>query len=170
MFKKIALVLLLALPMSGFAQTFKFGHVKIYDVITVMPEYIKAQADLQALEKQYTTEIKRTSDEFNKKYAEFMAAKDTLPLNISERRQKELQDMAQRGQEYQQDVQNQLQKAQEEKMTPIFKKAEDAIKAVGVSEGFTYIFDLSNKQSIPFVNDKVSVDVTSMVKSKLGIK
>lgn len=170
MFKKIALVLLFALPMGGFAQTFKFGHVKIYDVITIMPEYIKAQDDLRKLEKQYTDEIKRTSDEFNKKYAEFMAAKDTLPLNISERRQKELQDMAQRGEEYKQEAQNQLQKAQEEKMTPIFKKAEDAIKNVGTTEGFTYIFDLSNKQSIPFVNEKVSIDVTTMVKSKLGIK
>ncbi len=171
MLKKFALVLLLALPMMGAsAQTFKFGHVKFYDVVTAMPEYVKAQAELQALQKQYTTEIKRTSDEFNKKYAEFVAAKDTLPQNISERRQKELQDMSQRGQEYEQEAQQQMQKAQEEKTTPIFKKAEDAIKAVGEAEGFTYIFDLSNKSSIPFVNEKVSIDVTQMVKSKLGIK
>ena len=89
MLKKIALLLLLALPLGASAQTFKFGHMKFAVIITIMPEYIKAQADLQALQKQYTTEIKRTSDEFNKKYAGFVAAKDTLPQNISERRQKE---------------------------------------------------------------------------------
>ena len=170
MLKKIALVLLFALPVGAFAQTFKFGHMKFSEVITVMPEYIKAQTELQALQKQYTNEIKRTSDEFNKKYAEFVAAKDTLPQNISERRQKELQDMAQRGQEYEQEAQTQLQKAQEEKTTPIFKKLEDAIKAVGEAEGYTYIFDVSNKTTIPFVNEKTSIDVTPAIKTKLGIK
>ncbi len=170
MLKKIALVLLFALPVGAFAQTFKFGHMKFSEVITVMPEYIKAQTELQALQKQYTNEIKRTSDEFNKKYAEFVAAKDTLPQNISERRQKELQDMSQRGQEYEQEAQQQLQKAQEEKTAPIFKKLENAIKAVGDAEGFTYIFDVSNKTVIPFVNEKTSIDVTPAIKAKLGIK
>lgn len=170
MLKKIALLLLLALPLGASAQTFKFGHMKFADIITIMPEYIKAQADLQALQKQYTTEIKRTSDEFNKKYAEFVAAKDTLPQNISERRQKELQDMAQRGQEYEQQAQQELQKAQEEKTAPIFKKLEDAIAAVGQAEGYTYIFDVSNKTTIPFVNEKTSIDVTPAIKAKLGIK
>jgi len=170
MLKKIALVLLFALPVGAFAQTFKFGHMKFSEIVTVMPEYIKAQTELQALQKQYTNEIKRTSDEFNKKYAEFVAAKDTLPQNISERRQKELQDMAQRGQEYEQEAQTQLQKAQEEKTTPIFKKLEDAIKAVGEAEGYTYIFDVSNKTTIPFVNEKTSIDVTPAIKTKLGIK
>jgi len=170
MLKKIALLLLLALPLGASAQTFKFGHMKFADIITIMPEYIKAQADLQALQKQYTTEIKRTSDEFNKKYAEFVAAKDTLPQNISERRQKELQDMAQRGQEYEQQAQQELQKAQEAKTAPIFKKLEDAIAAVGQAEGYTYIFDVSNKTTIPFVNEKTSIDVTPAIKAKLGIK
>jgi len=41
MLKKIALLLLLILPMSVFAQ--KFGHVKTADIITVMPEFTKAQ-------------------------------------------------------------------------------------------------------------------------------
>ncbi|BEG99843.1 OmpH family outer membrane protein [Bacteroides sedimenti] len=170
MLKKIALVLLFALPVGAFAQTFKFGHMKFSEIVTVMPEYIKAQSDLQALQKQYASEIKRTQDEFNKKYAEFIAAKDTLPQNISERRQKELQDMAQRGQEYEQEAQAQLQKAQEEKTAPIFKKLEDAITAVGQAEGFTYIFDVSNKTIIPFVNEKTSIDATPAIKAKLGIK
>ena len=43
MLKKIALLLLLIAPMSVFAQ--KFGHVKFAEILTVMPEYTKAQTD-----------------------------------------------------------------------------------------------------------------------------
>lgn len=43
MLKKIALVMLLALPMGVFAQNLKFGHINAQEIITVMPEFTKAQ-------------------------------------------------------------------------------------------------------------------------------
>ena len=47
MLKKIALVMLLALPMGVFAQNLKFGHINAQEIITVMPEFTKAQNDIQ---------------------------------------------------------------------------------------------------------------------------
>ena len=110
MLKKIALVMLLALPMGVFAQNLKFGHINAQEIITVMPEFTKAQNDIQNLEKQLTAELQRTQEEFNKKYQEFQQAiaKDSLPANIAERRQKELQDMMQRQEQFQQDAQQQM--------------------------------------------------------------
>ena len=70
MLKKIALVMLLALPMGVFAQNLKFGHINAQEIITVMPEFTKAQNDIQNLEKQLTAELQRTQEEFNKKYQE----------------------------------------------------------------------------------------------------
>ena len=171
MLKKITIFILLALPMSVFAQNFKFGHINGQEIITVMPEFTKAQNDLKALEKQLTDELKRTQDEFNKKYQEFQQAisKDSLPANIAERRQKELQDMAQRQEQFQQDAAQQMQKAQADLMTPIYKKLDDAIKAVGVSEGVIYIFDLA-RTSIPYINESQSTNLTNKVKNQLGIK
>lgn len=95
MLKKIALVLLLIVPMSVFAQ--KFGHVKSMDVITIMPEYTKAQTDIQAMQKQYEDEIKRATDELTKKYTEYQQEQANLPKNIQERRQKELQDLQEKA-------------------------------------------------------------------------
>jgi outer membrane protein len=153
------------------AQTLKFGHITSNEIIMAMPEFTKAQTDLQALEKKYTDEIKRTNEEFNKKYQEFQQAmaKDSLPQNIAERRQKELQDMMQRSEQFQQEAAQNMQKAQTELMAPISKKVEDAIKAVGEAENMVYIFDLA-RTSIPFVNEKLSVNVTPLVKAKLGLK
>ena len=171
MLKKIALVMLLALPMGVFAQNLKFGHINAQEIITVMPEFTKAQNDIQTLEKQLTAELQRTQEEFNKKYQEFQQAiaKDSLPPNIAERRQKELQDMMQRQEQFQQEAQQQMQKAQADAMAPIYKKLDDAIKAVGAAEGVIYIFDLA-RTSIPYVNESQSINLTSKVKANLGIK
>ena len=171
MLKKIALVLLLALPMGVFAQNLKFGHINAQEIITVMPEFTKAQNDIQALDKQLTSELQRTQEEFNKKYQEFQQAisKDSLPPNIAERRQKELIDMQQRQEQFQQEAAQQMQKAQTEAMAPIYKKLDDAIKAVGASEGVIYIFDLA-RTPIPYINESQSVNLTNKVKAQLGIK
>lgn len=167
MLKKIALLLLLIAPMSVFAQ--KFGHVKFAEILTVMPEYTKAQTDIQAQQKQYEDEIKRASDELTKKFTEYQQEQANLPKNIQERRQKELQELNEKGMQFQADAQQQLQKAYAEMMEPIYKKIDDAIKAVGQEGGYVYIFDL-NRTDIPFVNESLSTDVTPIVKGKLGLK
>ena len=167
MLKKIALLLLLIAPMSVIAQ--KFGHVKFAEILTVMPEYTKAQTDIQAQQKQYEDEMKRASDELTKKFTEYQQEQANLPKNIQERRQKELQELNEKGMQFQADAQQQLQKAYAEMMEPIYKKIDDAIKAVGQEGGYVYIFDL-NRTDIPFVNESLSTDVTPAVKGKLGLK
>ena len=168
MLKKIALlVVLFALPLGAMAQ--KFAHMNSQEVIVVMPEYTKAQADLEAMSKKYSQEMERTQSEFNKKVQEFQQQADSLPRNIAERRQKELQELQEKGMQFQQDAQQQLQKSYADMMEPIYKKIEDAIKAVGQEGGYTYIFDL-NRTEIPYVNGAPSTDVTTAVKAKVGIK
>lgn len=163
--------MLLALPMGVFAQNLKFGHINAQEIVQVMPEFTKAQNDIQTLEKQLSSEFQRSQEEFNKKYQEFQQAiaKDSLPQNIAERRQKELIDMQQRQEQFQQEAAQQLQKAQNDALAPIYKKLDDAIKAVGVAEGVIYIFDLA-RTPIPYVNESQSVNLTAKVKAQLGIK
>ena len=166
MLKKIALLLMLILPMSVFAQ--KFGHIKTQEILTAMPEYTKAQTDIQTMQKQYDDEMKRLSEEIQKKFAAYQQEQANLPKNIQERRQKELQELNERGMQMQQDAQQQLQQSWMEMLEPIAKKIDDAIKAVGQEGGYVYIFDL-NATQIPFVNETLSTDVTGAVKAKLGL-
>ena len=168
MLKKIALVLMLALPMGVFAQNLKFGHINAQEIVSAMPEFAKAQSDIEALDKQLTSELQRTQEEFNKKFQQAIA-KDSLPANIAERRQKELQDMMQRQEQFQQEAQQQMQKAQADAMAPIYKKLDDAIKAVGAAEGVIYIFDLA-RTPVAYVNESQSINLTPKVKTQLGIK
>ena len=63
MLKKIALlVVMFALPLGAMAQA-KFAHMNSQDVIAVMPEFTKAQADLDAMSKKYQDEMQRTNEE-----------------------------------------------------------------------------------------------------------
>ena len=167
MLKKIALILMLILPMSVFAQ--KFGHIRSQEILIVMPEYTKAQTDIETMRKQYEEEMKRVEQEFQKKFTAFQEEQANLPKNILERRQKELQELNERGMQMQQDAQQQLQQSWMQMLEPIAKKIDDAIKAVGQEGGYVFIFDL-NATQIPFINETYATDVTSAVKAKLGIQ
>lgn len=169
MIKKLLLILMLAMPLMAMAQTYKFGHVYMSEIIVMMPEYNAAKTEMEDVQKKYIDEIQMADQEMQKKYTEYMSQRDSLPQSIRERREKEIQDLAQRGEEFKAEVEQILAKKQQELTEPIIRKANDALKSVGTEKGFTYIFDLS-QTPIPFVNDQQSVDVTADVKAKLGIK
>ena len=167
MLKKIFLLLMLVLPMSVFAQ--KFGHIKTQEILTVMPEYTKAQTDIDTMRQQYENEFKIVQEDFQKKFTAFQQEQANLPKNILERRQNELEQLNQRAMQMRQDAQQELEKSWFEMLEPIAKKIDDAIKAVGQEGGYVYIFDLNSTQ-IPFISDTHSTDVTSTVKAKLGLQ
>ncbi len=168
MLKKIALIaVLFILPLGVMAQS-KFAHMNSQEVISVMPEFTKAQTDLEALSKQYTEEMQRSEQEFNRKYQELIQQQDSLPKNILERRQKEVQDMAQRQQQFQQEAYQAMEKAQQDAMVPIYNKLNEAVQAVGKAEGVVYIFDVA-RTPVAYIGTE-SIDVTAKVKAQLGIK
>ena len=166
MLKKIALLLLLVLPMSLFAQ--KFAYFKSESIIPVMPEFAKSQQDIETQRKQYEEEIKRYQDEFSKKFAAFQQEQKTLPQNILERRQKELQELQEKVMQLQQDAQQQLKKIYADLMAPIYDKMEKAVKAVGKAGAYTMVFDL-NRTDIPYIDEVAVKDITNDIKKNLGV-
>ncbi len=165
--KKLFLALMMLLPMAAMAQA-KFGHVNSADVMQALPEFTAARNDIEALTKQYEADLKLMQDELQKKGEAFEKEQATLPDNIKQRRQQELQDMYQKIQQSYQDNQQALQKAQQEKMQAITTKVVDAIKKVGESGGYVYIMDTT--AGIPYISTTLSTDVTAQVKAQLGLK
>ena len=165
--KKLLFLALLIAPLSVFSQ--KFGHLDSGVVIQLLPEYTQAQADLQTLQKQFEDELQYMRDEFTRKSDEFSTQSSTLPDNIRERRNKELEELYNKMNQYYQDSQQSLQLASQEKMGDITTKVLKAIKQVGEEGGFVYIFD-SAGDMVPYVSQTLSTDVTELVKTKLGIK
>ena len=164
--KKVLIMILMLAPLAAMAQ--KFGHVNSQEVIQAMPEYTKAKTEIDALQQQYEADPKGMQDEFTKKVKDYEANANTLPENIKQRRETELQEMDQKIRQSYQDNQQALAKASQEKMQVITTKVIDAIKAVGQAGGYVYIMD--NASGIPYISPTLSTDVTAQVKAKLGIK
>ncbi|MBQ9216289.1 MAG: OmpH family outer membrane protein [Prevotella sp.] len=145
----------------------KFGHVNTQEIMQALPDVTKAQNELKALAEQYDADLKSMQDELQKKADAFDKEQATLPENIKQRRQQELQDMYQKIQQSYQDNQQALAKAQQDKMQPIQQKVMDAITAVGKEGGFVYIMEIGSQL---YISTTLSTDVTAQVKTKLGLK
>lgn len=164
--KKILLAAMMFAPVATFAQ--KFGHVNAQEIMQQMPEYATAKTELDALQKQYEADLKGMQDELTKKSEDYDKNKASLPTNIQQRREQELQEMYQKIQQSYQDNQQALAKASQEKMQTITTKLVDAIKSVGQTGGYVYIMDIQG--GIPYISTTLSTDVTAQVKAKLGLK
>ena len=164
--KKFLVLLLIAAPMSLFAQ--KFGFVNAPEIAQMMPEFTKANNDLQTLQKQYADEYERLRAEFEKKGAEYEQAKDSLPAAILQRREKDLQDLYTRLQQYEQESYQNLQQAQQTKLAEVNQVLTKAIQAIGQEGGYVCVFDLAS--GIPYISKTLCEDLTETVKAKLGIK
>lgn len=163
--KKLLLMLLMFAPLTMMAQ--KFGHVNAQEIIQAMPEFTKAKAEIEALQKQYEADLKGMQDELQKKAEAFEKEQATLPENIKQRRETELQEMYQKIQQTAQDNQQQFNKLQQEKLGPILAKVRTAIENVAKNGGYTYIMEKAAGQPL-YINEALSKDVTAEVKVELN--
>lgn len=167
MFKKVILAVALALPFSALAQ--KFGVVDLESVFQAMPETAAMQTQLTDTSKKYEEEFAKLQEEVNKLYAEFQNIQNdaNTPESIKERRIQEIQERAQKVDQFRNTAQQDLARLQDTLMAPIQTKIQDAVKAVGAEGSFTFIFP--NEQGLLLYMGTDVTDVTSLVRAKLGL-
>lgn len=168
MFKKIALVLLCALPLSLMAQEVKLGHVNSQEILSLMPERATIEKTITDLQSQWEKELAKMSEEYYAKIKEFQDKQATMSESIKQARQSEIADIEQRINTLKQTASADIQKKQQDLFTPVIEKVKKAITEVGSENGYLYIFDLST-QGIVYQSPK-SNDVTALVKKKLALK
>jgi len=164
--KKLILMFLAFAPFAAFAQTPKFGHLNAQEVMSSLPEFIKARGELEATAKQYENDLKAMQEELQRKADEYDKTKSTMNETKQKETENSLMELNQKIQQAYQDNSQALQKAQQEKLAPITNKLVEAIKAVGKAGGYVYIMDVS--AGIPYISDTLSKDVTSEVKAELN--
>ncbi|MBQ7495956.1 MAG: OmpH family outer membrane protein [Bacteroidaceae bacterium] len=165
--KKILFAALLMLaPFTLMAQ--KFGHFNAQELMEALPETATMRTELQTLGQQYEADQKRMQEELQKKADDFQKEQANLLENVRARREQELNDLYQRYQQSVADNQQAFQKAQMEKLQAIQDKVLTAVKKVGEEGGYVYIMDTSSG-AVPFINTKLSTDVTPELKKALGL-
>ena len=165
--KRTFLILCAAMlfPIFAGAQSHKIGIVDSQKVLSEMPEMKSMQSELDNLAKKYEDTLVQLQKEFQTKYQDFVKEQETMVESIKSRKQQELEDLSKRIQDLNNVAQQDMQKKQVELFAPIQTKLREAINKVGNDGGSTYIMDASQMLYV----GNGSEDVTSLVKSKLGL-
>lgn len=159
--KKIIIAILLALPMTMFAQ--KIGHVNSASIVQGLSEYTALQTEIQNLQKQFQDELQRKESDLKAKTEVYEKEAATLSETLKQYREQELQKAYQEYQQFGQTSEQELQKVYQTKMATIQEKVMNAVKEVGAAGGYAYILD---EASLPYVGTTGN-DVTEQVKAKL---
>ncbi len=167
LFKLIIAAAILLFSNDLFAQSLKFGHINSSELIQSMPQTKQADSSLKAYGGSLDLQLKGMTAEYQNKLQIYQGKKDSLPDAIRATKEKELEDLGNRIQDFQQTAQESIQKKKEELYGPILKKAETAIKDIAKEKGYSYIFDTSQGMVL-FAQE--SDNMMPVVKAKLGLK
>ena len=111
---------------SLFAQ--KFGQIDMQALLLSMPE---TKGEMQAKMEEFTKNLQDTYEtmnvEFNTKYQDYMKNMNTLPESTRQIKEKELNELSNRRDEFIQMAQQDSQKEQARLMEPIIAKAREAL-------------------------------------------
>lgn len=167
MIKKFLLAIMIALPMCAMAQT-KIGVINADAVFQAMPETAEAQTKLQGVKKQYDDALNNLKTQYDKLISEVQALESNAAALAGEKeaKAKEFQDCQARIQQFMQTADQDIQKQQQQLIAPIQQKLMEAVKAVGEENGFTAILP----EGMAIYTGKDVIDVTPLVKAKLGLK
>ena len=182
--KKIFLNMALALmPMMAFAQQnntvsetiapteqaaapLRFGYFSYSEVFHTMPGYAIAKHHMDDLRQKYDAETKRSEDEFNSKYEEFLDGQRNFAPSILEKRQAELRELMAKNMAFKKDSEQLLKQAEQEAYAPLKTQIATALQKIGQEKGFAFILNTDN-DTAPFINAAMGEDVTTLLKEIL---
>lgn len=147
-------------------KTIKLGHINSTELMQIMPGRDSAQAILQAEVTELENTLKAMQAEVEQRYNEYMQKEGQWSDLIKQTKQKEIQDMTTRVEEFKQNAQQSLQTREQELLQPIIDRAKKAIEDVSQENNFTYIFDAG----IGVLLYEGGENIMPLVKKKLGLK
>ena len=133
-----------------------------------MNEFKEANTQLEAYAKDLSAQLETIQVEFNNKLQEYQKAESTMTDAVRQLKEKELNDLNTRLQEFNQVAQQELQKKEQELMEPIQKEAQDAINKVAKANNYIAVFNTA-VPSLIYVDESQLTDITPLVKKELGI-
>lgn len=160
------LMFVAAMPAAMSQKSLKLGHINSNELMQIMPGRDSAQATFQREVEDLQATLKTMQDELETRYNEYRAKESQMSDLIKQTKQRELQDMGARMEEFQKNAQQQLQDREQELLKPIIERARKAIEEVAKERGYTYIFDAGVGT---LLYSQESDDIMPYVKAKLNL-
>tara|TARA_R110001583_G_scaffold86860_1_gene226679 strand:- start:11009 stop:11509 length:501 start_codon:yes stop_codon:yes gene_type:complete len=163
-FRTLLLIAILTLGFNSVNAQVKVGHISTDLLISLMPETIALNAELEKLSKTYESELKAEEAKLEAKLKKYQAEQASQTDEVNQQRGAEVQQDQQNLYQASQVAREDITKKRDEKLKPILEKAKKAIDAIATEQGYTYVLEAS---TLIVAN---GTDLLSSVKAKLGIQ
>lgn len=163
----LTFALLLLVSVSSFSQ--KFGYINSVALLSEMAEVKQADSNLKAFQTQLTKKGQEMVKDLQEKAAALERKKElgTIAPKDYQAQAAKLQEEEAAIGNYEQEVYAKLAKKREDEYKPILDRVNTAMQDVAKDNGFLIVFD-SSAQILLYGDE--ALDVTPLVKAKLGIK
>lgn len=168
--KKIFLLvaLLLMVSVTSFGQ--KYAYIDSEYILSNMPEYTEAQAELDRIAVEWQKEIEAQFKKIDSMYKKYQVEAITLPETMKQKRENAIiaaEAAAKDLQKKRFGKDGDLFKKREELVKPIQDRVFTAIEEYAKERGFAFVFDTAGSMTIVYADAKW--DINDQVMQRLGI-
>jgi len=163
--KFILLLAFFAFVSTIYAQ--KTAYVNLDSVVELMPEYKKAQSDLEAYYKQLTKKSYAMQTEIDNKTADLNKKANELTPSLKSLKETEIQNLQEKKYSYDLQMEQFIKDKNMELVKPIYDKAKKAVTEVASAGGYKSVIDISSGIVLYF---DPADDIFIPVLKKLGLK
>ena len=158
-------------PTAAPTASVKIGYTNMEYILQNVPESKDIQNQITIQRTQLEKNYQEMSKEFQDKLASYEKGQAQMSDLIKADKEKELQGLQQRIQEFQTNSSTQLQTKYNQLVNPVMQKIQKNIDAVAKESGFTFIFNLdAGSGTIPvLLYAPEENDVTELVFKKMGV-
>jgi len=162
-----ALMMILAIGI----QAQRIAIVDVNDILTNLPEYTKAQDEIDVIAKAWQQEIAQEYDKVKSMYNEYQAEQVLMSNEMKSEKEDEIMNKEKEVREMQKrkfGPEGELFQKRQEMVQPIQDKVFEAIQNYSEERGYDIVLDKSSNTGILFTSEKY--DRTEDIKKRLDIK
>ena len=144
----------------------RFGYLNYQQALQAMPEYRLVQEQMAELRKQYEAEMQRVTNEFNRKYEEFLEGQHEFPKTILQKRQTELQELMTRNVAFKEESLKQLADAEREALAPLRIRLAETVAKIASERGLALVVNTAS-DACPYINPEMGENIAELVITSL---
>jgi outer membrane protein len=167
--KRIFLTAIILIAFTAFTNAQKYAYVDTDYILSNIPEYTDAQAQLDDLSTEWQKEIEEKFAEVDKLYKAYQSEAVLLPEEMKKQRENEIIEKEKEAKDLQKQrfgPDGDLHKKRLELIQPIQEKVYNAIESIANTRNFAFIFDRSAGSVLLFVQSKF--DLSDDVLDEIG--
>ena len=155
--KKTLLAMVLAMAMGFCAYAQKYAYVNTEYILQNIPEFVKAQEEIDNLSVEWQAEIENLFAEIDALYKQFQNDAPLLTQDMKNRRENEIITKEKAAKDLQKKrfgVDGDLFKRRQEMIRPIQDKIYTAIEKRAKQKQYTFVFDRSDNSNIMYADPR----------------